>query len=227
MALLRNAARYRERGVKNFYLISKEAVREHRPGQTFAFLILPPGDDPGQKHALARLEAILNRGGVEILRARSEFEANGRRYPADTRIILMRQPYGVFAKALLERRRYPDLHQYHDDPPIPPCDVTAHALSLLVGATTIELTPANCVQTTDADLPIPPIPKMPPVAIYKNYAPARDEGWTRWVLNTRHCLTRDQGRESPREVPVHNLSRSERLPANPYPARLAGRLGTD
>lgn len=244
MALLRNAARSRERWVRNFYLIGKEAVREHRPGQTFAFLILPPGDDIWRAQSLARLEAILNRGGVEIFRARSEFEAGGKRYPANTRIILMRQPYGAFAKALLERQRYPDLRQYPGGPPIPPYDVTAHTLSLLVGATAIELKepfqmpPTDRVKTTDADVLIPPFPPAR-AAIYKSHAPAMDEGWTRWVFDQ---LKLQYASLSDEEIKAGNLRAKYQciifpdqsadqilngLPANRYPARVAGGLGPD
>ncbi len=40
-ALLRNAARYRERWLRDFYQIGKDAVRERKPGEPFAFLIPP------------------------------------------------------------------------------------------------------------------------------------------------------------------------------------------
>src|SRR5437870_2210165 len=107
-ALLRNAARYRERWLRDFYRVGKDAVRERKPGEPFAFL-MPPVDKPNHWNRIgqAKLEAILRRGKVEIKEAGEQFEADGKQYSRGTRIILMQQPYGAFAATLLERQRYP------------------------------------------------------------------------------------------------------------------------
>ena len=188
-ALMRNAARYRERWLKDFYLIGKDAVRERKTGEPFAFLI-PPIDGNAtdwRMDGMQRLLSILSRGGVEILDTVSAFEANGKQYPAGTKIIPMRQPYGAFAKTLLERQQYPDLRQYPGGPPQRPYDVTAHTLPLLMGV--------NAIQT-DKPFPMPKplvvgsglpsgVGHLPNarIGLYKSYASSMDEGWTRWIFD--------------------------------------------
>ena len=134
LALLRNAARYRERWLRDFYQIGKDAVRERKPGEPFAFLIPPvSGRNFWKRRRAEQILSILERGDVEIITAKSPFEAGGKQYPEGTKIILMAQPYGAFAKTLLERQQYPDLREYPGGPPRRPYDVTAHTLPLLMG----------------------------------------------------------------------------------------------
>jgi hypothetical protein len=66
---------------------------------------------------LDRLLHILRRGGVEVMRASEGFTADGKKYAAGAHIIFMKQPYGSFAKSLLEQQVYPDLREYPGGPP--------------------------------------------------------------------------------------------------------------
>jgi hypothetical protein len=137
---------------------------------------------------LDRVLAILKRGGVEVQRASKDFTADGKPYPAGTHLVLMQQPYAGFAKALLETQRYPDLREYPGGPPKRPYDVTAHTLSLLMNvkvdfvkeAFNVEARPepfALVIQSrARANSPVR-------LGLYKNYAAAMDEGWTRWVFD--------------------------------------------
>ncbi len=206
LALVRNAARYRERWLGDFYKIGEDAVRERKAGEPFAFLILQPGQSQAwETKGAARIEEILLRGGVEVAVSAREFEADGRRYPSGTRIVKMRQPYGAFAKTLLERQRYPDLREYPGGPPRRPYDVTAHTLPLLMGVNVVrvdkaftvpDLEEAGAVPTfsieprlstptsaVERGLQTPPKTPTSRLALYKSYAASMDEGWTRWVLD--------------------------------------------
>jgi Zinc carboxypeptidase len=246
-ALMRNAARYRERWLRDFYLVGKDAVRERKPGEPFAFLILPSGSNPWQSDGERRLETILKRGQVEMTEAVSEFETDGKRYPAGTKIVLMAQPYGAFAKTLLERQRYPDLRQYPGGPPQRPYDVTAHTLPLLMAVNVVQL---------DKPFALPKISKLPGgvvgsilgtfgpprLAVYRSFAASMDEGWTRWILDQyleRHkylryaSLTDGEIRAGNLRakfdcviIPAQNSQQIVNgLPKNRYPAEVSGGIG--
>jgi hypothetical protein len=185
--LLDHAAQNRERWLRRFYEIGREAVRPRRRGELRGF-VLPPSEN---RHALVD---ILRRGGVEF-----EMVPGGRRarreLPFEDEVSLfvpLAQPYGAFAKALLEAQRYPDLR---DDAghPIAPYDVTAHTLPLLMGVKAEpvyaplrtselrvheEIAVIAPVATGAAAAPPPP----PRRALYRSHVPSMDEGWTRWVL---------------------------------------------
>ncbi|HKX27580.1 MAG TPA: M14 family metallopeptidase, partial [Blastocatellia bacterium] len=137
---------------------------------------------------LDRLLLILRRGGLEVARARDSFVADGKTYPAGTHIIQMKQPYGAFAKALLENQQYPDLREYPGGPPKRPYDVTAHTLSLLMNVKAVRVKDPFTVDSN----PEPPALVIQSrvrsnsgvrVALYKNYLPSMDEGWTRWIFD--------------------------------------------
>src|SRR5262245_9809854 len=137
---------------------------------------------------LDRLLSNLERGGVEVRRTFNEFSAGGQTYPPGTYIILMNQPYGAFAKALLESRVYPDLREYPGGPPKRPYDVTAHSLSLLMNVNAVMVREPFSVDSQRNIAVIVTMTRVRPnagvrVAIYKNYQPSMDEGWTRWVFD--------------------------------------------
>jgi hypothetical protein len=178
--LLRHAAENREEWLHRFYEIGKDAVRPRRKGEVFAFVI------PEARHQTDLLE-VLDRAGVDVDFPLS-FTAAGIKYPEGTPVIQLAQPYGSFAKALLENQHYPDLR----DPsghPLSPYDVTAHTLSLLMGVDV-------------RFIRVPFVYRLPnaegmnicsgfgvideKLAVYKSHVPAIDEGWTRWVLEQEH-----------------------------------------
>jgi Zinc carboxypeptidase len=137
---------------------------------------------------LDRLLGILRRGGVESMRATKDFVADGKTYPAGAHIILMKQPYGAFAKALLEDRIYPDLREYPDGPPQRPYDVTAHNLSLLMNVKAVMVKEPFEVVANPEPIALVIQSRVRPnsgvrLAMYKNYLPSMDEGWTRWLFD--------------------------------------------
>jgi hypothetical protein len=134
MACLTNAARWRDRWLRNFYLIGKRAVERHKP--PYAFIIPEKQRDPA---TIIKVLQILQKGQVEVSRALQEFNVKGTVYPSGTFIIPLAQPYGAYAKTLLEKQKYPILLEYPGGPPKRPYDVTTHNLPLLMGIDVVPL----------------------------------------------------------------------------------------
>ena len=127
-AALKQMADHRNEWLENFYRAHKDWVdRDEAP---FAFVVPANQPDPFETYELLE---ILDFAEGEIHRSRSTFTADGTTYPAGSLVIDLAQPYGAFAKTMLERQVYPDLRYYPGGPPIPPYDVTAHTLGLLMG----------------------------------------------------------------------------------------------
>jgi hypothetical protein len=100
--LLRHASENREEWLGRFYEIGKEAVRPIPPGKLSAFVVPYKKDDLDSDVKSSALLSILKRAGVETQSVKT-FRLNGVSFPEGTTVIRINQPYGLFAKALLER----------------------------------------------------------------------------------------------------------------------------
>src|SRR5712691_8590786 len=187
-ALLENAARYRDRWLANFLTIEGRAVRGWK-GWPYAYVLPRQHQD---SVGLATLLGILHRGQVEVRTALHPVAVGTQRFPAGSYVVALRQPYAGFAKTLLEPQRYPDLRLYPGGPPLPPYDVTAHTLPLLMGVTAVaardslRFALSAPVEPPAANPGYPGFagPEAPRVGLYRSYAAPIDEGWTRWVFDT-------------------------------------------
>jgi hypothetical protein len=141
--------------------------------------------------ALQRLVWTLQHGQVEIRQSTGPVSAGSTSYPAGSYVVLVRQPFGAYAKALLERQRYPDLHEYPGGPPKAPYDVTAHTLPLLFGVDVAAV--MGDPPATDGIIPAMAEPRFTSplsdrrarrIAIFRtSRGESMDDGWTRWVFD--------------------------------------------
>lgn len=212
-SLMNHAAENREQWLRRFYEIGKEAVRPRKKGELWGFKLTITGNTP-------RMIEILKRAGVEIQYVAGErpvkvttLSAAEFTYPTRTLVVPISQPYGAFAKALLEAQDYPNLRDKNNDP-IAPYDVTAHTLSLLMNVdaqpiiapfnrrilrrvnTLVSL--SDCMLTGRKQL-----------AVYKSHVPSMDEGWMRWVL-VGTCLNHEFERITDKEVRNSNFEQRYR-----------------
>ena len=244
-ALLAQAADDRALWVSSFAAVQRRSTqgrgavgREDWP----ATIVIPA--QPARDTAINFALGILQRGEVEIRRASVPFTASGRTFAAGSYLISTAQPFGGFAKTLLERQKYPALHEYPGGPPKRPYDVVAHTLPLLFGfdvaflqsPVTVEAAPLAKVKRTNWVATGLTNSRDRRIAILANTQPSMDEGWTRWIF--------DQYRipftvVSPKDIRSGNLASKfdvviipdqqsraiERGPAGAYPDSLKGGLG--
>jgi hypothetical protein len=191
-ALLAQAADDRALWLASYSTVQKHSVAgRNAPGRSDwpATIVIPaqPARDTAVNFALR----ILQRGQVEVDRASASFTANGRTFPAGSYLISTAQPYGGFAKTLLENQRYPDLREYPGGPPKRPYDVTAHTLPLLFGFN-VEFVKDPVTTASTRVAPVAATPwvadgltgnRSRRIAIFANASPSMDEGWTRWVFD--------------------------------------------
>jgi hypothetical protein len=232
-ALLNHASTNREQWLRRFYEIGKDAVKPIPNGQLKAF-ILP--ESVGHQDLID----IMERAGVEVELA-APFRHEGTKYSSVTTVIKLNQPYGRFAKALLETQTYPDLRDSTGHP-IAPYDVTAHSLAVLMGVKVVPtMTAPKYVRSSKklvrSALVTPDKPGA--IGLYQGYPASMDEGWTRWVLENdwikyTTVLARDikAGNLYPRFKSITIPDQAARTVLNGYrpnqmPAEYTGGLGTE
>ncbi|MEO8333601.1 MAG: M14 metallopeptidase family protein [bacterium] len=207
-----------------------------------ATIVIPA--QPARDTAVNAALRILQRGQVEVRRSATAFTAEGHTYPAGSYLINTAQPYGGFAKTLLERQHYPNLREYPGGPPKRPYDVVAHTLPLLYGFDVAFLKQPVPVEASLMSA-VPQTPwiatglsnsRSRRVAIFANASPSMDEGWTRWIFDQYKIPFTIISAKDIRAGNLHQRFDAvilpeqapraiERGPAGAYPDSLKGGLG--
>ncbi len=140
-ALVEASSLYRDEIVGNFYRMGREAVATGASEPPFGWIVAPDQHDPV---AAAALVDLLLRHGVRVLRSDASVTLGRTTWPAGTYFIPAAQPYRAFLLTMLRPQRYPEVRPYMDGPILPPYDVTAWSLPILMG-----------VEVAESDLPLP------------------------------------------------------------------------
>ena len=132
LATLDVAARKRSDWLYGAYLMGRDAIAAGTKGDPYAYVI-PAGEAQFDPTAAAKLVDVLRTGAVEVQRARAEFKAGERTFPAGSFVVLMAQPFRAYAKDLLETQHYPDRREGANGPPLRPYDITGWTLPAQMG----------------------------------------------------------------------------------------------
>ena len=141
--------------------------------------------------ALKRMIWTLQHGQVEIRETTAPVTTEGKTYPAGSYVIFTRQPFGAYAKALLERQKYPDLFDYPGGPPKRPYDVTAHTVPLLFGVDVAHVMgEAPAAGPVLKEIPEPTYTSpltgksTKRIALFRQSGnESMDHGWTHWLFD--------------------------------------------
>ncbi len=167
LAGMSEVARYSREWLYNFYQVHRDWVNYDKGPYAF---VVPAGQrDP---FATAEMLEILKIGAVEIHRATAPFTAGGQQYAAGSWVIRTAQPYGPFAKTMLEKQVYPDLREYPGGPPKRPYDVTGHTLWMLMGVRvdSVDAPFEAALELVDSVEPVPAAVAEEPGATSSNVA---------------------------------------------------------
>ncbi len=180
-ALLIEAARNRAGWLESYAALGDRALSTEHPWTTTVVptaYVIPKAQRDST--ALQRLLWTLQHGQVDV------FTGTDGNY-----VVPMNQPFGSYAKTLLERQKYPNLSEYPGGPPKRPYDVTAHTLPLLFGVDVQAVTSTNLSMGALVKPVAEPTYRVAGlsgtsrkrIGIYASYNASMDEGWTRWVFD--------------------------------------------
>jgi Zinc carboxypeptidase len=142
-SIAQNAAIHRERFLRDYYTVAQHQIA---PKDAPYAYIIPSGQSDSA--VVARLINILRFGEVEVQQSTADFDAAGQHFPRGSYIIPIAQPFGAFAKTLLEIQHYPNIREYPGGPPQRPYDVTAQTLPLLFNINAVAVQDKFTVPTT-------------------------------------------------------------------------------
>src|SRR5262249_42962095 len=115
MALLDTAADRREAILRQIYEVNRETIENGTKGNVAAILV--PIEGQHDVREAGHLIEKLRTAGVDVFRADTAFEADGRKYAAGTFVIPMAQVFARYAKDMLETQTYPEVRRGPNAPP--------------------------------------------------------------------------------------------------------------
>src|ERR1051325_8101843 len=150
---LEEAALHHDELLTNFVNVAKQAIEAGKMESPYAYIV--PAEQLDKPTADKMIEILLQQG-VEVHRAKSEFEIDGKKYGAGSYVLLLAQPYRANVKCLFEAQKYPDRRLYPGGPAEPPYDVAGWTLPMQMGVNYVEAGRRFDAQLERIDKPSPP-----------------------------------------------------------------------
>ncbi len=152
-AILDLAASRREAFLWKAYELARESIEKGRQGNPFAYVV--PEHQWDFSSALEMLRR-LRWAGIEVRRARSDFEAAGKSYPAGTYVLPAAQAFRPYLLDLMEPQKYPELRMGENGPTKRPYDVAGWTLRMSMGVSVDRIdTPFEADLETLTEVPAP------------------------------------------------------------------------
>jgi hypothetical protein len=104
----------------------------HDPATRDARGYIIPSDQADFATATKFVNALL-KNGIVVLRATSDFEVGGHKYPASSYVVKTAQASRPFVMDMFEPQDHPDDFAYPGGPPVPPYDMTGWTLAFSMG----------------------------------------------------------------------------------------------
>jgi hypothetical protein len=142
-ALLETAADRRQTLLHNIYDINANTIALGKKGElgfgdkqrSFAALLPTVGQQ--DQNEVIELVGKLQLAGVDVKRATKEFSEDGETYAAGTYVVPFDQVFARYAKDILEKQTYPEVHRAPNAPAEAPYDVSAWSLGMQFGVKTV------------------------------------------------------------------------------------------
>ncbi len=110
--------------------MARASIEAGRQGKPFAYVV--PARQWDGSSALEMLRRLAG-AGVEVKRARADFQAGGKSYPAGSYVLAAAQPFRAYLVDLMEPQKYPEMRSGATGPTKRPYDIAGWTLSMQMG----------------------------------------------------------------------------------------------
>ncbi len=130
------ASKRKEEWLYNMYQMGRNAIELGNNGSPYAYIIPPDQWDAPETIEMLK---CLDRGGIEIHRATSNFTVGDNDYPEGSYVIYAAQAFRPHLLDMMEPQSYPDRRLYPGGPPDPPYDMAGWTLPIQMGVHVIRV----------------------------------------------------------------------------------------